>query len=142
MLNQVERRRFLIKPARKDAVPPPVGLLHIDLDKCAGQFLLFPWSGRLTRPKAHDHVLPSNRLARVKRDILDDAVALVENAEHGGPLSHWSDAAFAIGRRGNLAPASYGSILSRSALAARGERERGEQGYSDVLHVYSGIQGS
>ena len=117
-------------------------MLHIDLDKSAGQFLLFPWSGRLTRAKANDHVLPSNRLAGVKRDILDDAVALVENAEHRSALGHWSDAALAIRGRGNLAPAPQGSILTRPALAARGEREGGEQGCSDVLHVYSGIQGS
>jgi hypothetical protein len=142
MLNQVERRRFLIKPARKDTVPAPVGLLHIDLYKSAGQFLLFPWGSRLTGAKAHDHVLPSNRLAGMKRDVLNDAVALVENAENRCALGHWSNTALAIGGRGNLAPASQGRILSGPTLAARSERERGEQGCSEVLHVYSGIQGS
>ena len=125
MLNDVERGRFLIEPARKNTVPAPVGLLNIDLNKGARQFLLFPRSGRFTSAEAHDHVLPTNRLARVKRDILNDAVALVENAQNRGALRHGCDPALAIGRRWYLASACQGSILSRAALAARGEHERG-----------------
>ena len=119
-----------------------VRLLHIDLNKGAGQFLLFPWSRRLTSAKAHDDILPANRLAGVKRDILNNAVAFVENAENRAALRHRSNASLAIGGCGSLASASQGSILFGSSLAARGERERGEQGCSDLLHFYSGIQGS
>jgi len=35
-------------------------------------------------------------LARVKRNVLDDAVALVEDADHGDPLRHRRDPAFTV----------------------------------------------
>jgi len=77
----------------------PVGLLHIDLDERAGQLLLLPRSRRFAGPKPHDNVLPSDRLPRMKRDVLDDTVALVEDAEHGGALRHRCHAALPV-RRG------------------------------------------
>jgi hypothetical protein len=97
VLDDVERRRFLVKPAGKNPVPALVGLLHVDLDERTGQLLLLPRCSRLARAQPHDDVLPAHRLARVQRDILDDAVALVEDAEDGYALRHRSHAALAVG---------------------------------------------
>jgi hypothetical protein len=88
VLNDVERRRFLVQPARESALPALVRLLHVELDECAGQFFVFPRRRCLARAQPHDHVFPAHGLAWVKRDILDDAVALVENAKHRDALCH------------------------------------------------------
>jgi len=142
VFDDIERGRLGIKPAGKDAAPASVRLLHIDLDERAGEFLLFPRRRRLASPEAHDHVLPANRLARMKRDILYDAVALIKDCENRGSLSHRRNSALAIGGRSHLASARQRCILPRSAFAARGERDRGKQGCGDAVHAYSGIQGS
>jgi hypothetical protein len=142
MLDDVERRRFLVEPAREDAVPVLVRLLHVELDERAGQLLLFPGGGRLAGTQAHDHILPANRLAGMQRHRLDDAVALVEDAQHRDPLRHRRDAALAIGGRGGLARRGQWGVLPLLALAARGERKRGQQECGAQAHAYSGIQGS
>jgi hypothetical protein len=120
----------------------PVRLLHVELDERARQFLIFPRRRRFARAQAHDHVLPPNRLAGMKRDVLDDPVALVEDAEHRDALRHRRDAALPCGVR--RAPAGDGrrGVLLLRGLAARGERQRKEQRCSDYPHAYSGIQGS
>jgi hypothetical protein len=142
VLDDVERRRFLVEPPGEDPVPALVGLLHVDLDERAGQLLLFPRRGRLARPQPYDDVLPAHRLAGVERDILDDAVALVEDAEHGDALRHRRHAALAVGGRGGLPRRRQGLVGRLAALPARGERKRSDQGYDGCLHAYSGIQGS
>jgi hypothetical protein len=70
---------------------------HINLNERSGQLLFFPWSRRFAGPQPNDDVLPADRLPWVKRDILDDSVALVEDAEHRHPLRHRRDSAFAVG---------------------------------------------
>jgi hypothetical protein len=92
MLDHVERRRFLVQPPREDAVPFAVRLLHVDLHERARQFLFFPRRGGLARTQAHQQVLPADRLAGMKRDVLGDAVALVEDAEDRDALRHGRDA--------------------------------------------------
>jgi hypothetical protein len=142
MLDYVERRGFLVEPTREGALPALVGLLHVELDERAGQLLVFPRRRRLASTKAHDHVLPSHRLTGVKRNILDDPVALVEDSEHRDPLRHRRHAALAVRGRGRLPRRGQRRVLLLRALAARGERERGKQRSSEDAHVYSGIQGS
>jgi len=78
----------------------------------------------------------------MKRDILNDAVALVENAENRDPLRHRRHATFAIGGRGDLSRGGQRRVPLLGALAARGERKRGDQRSSQGAHVYSGSQGS
>jgi hypothetical protein len=78
----------------------------------------------------------------MKGDILDDAVALVEDAEHSRALGHRRHAALAVRSRRDATRAWQWRILFRLPLAARGERKGGEQGCSGWLHAYSGIQGS
>jgi hypothetical protein len=142
VLDHVERRRFLVEPSRKGPAPFLVGTLDVDLDERAGQFLFFPRRGRLAGAKADDHVLPPDRLARVQGDGLDDAVALVEDAEHGNALRHRSHRL----RHGRSRLASRHlrrrRILLLRAAATRGERKRDQQRSGKQSHAYSGIQGS
>jgi len=78
----------------------------------------------------------------VESDRLDDAIALVEHTENSDALRHRSHAAFAVcGRRSLLRPRQR-RVLALLALAARGERKRGEQACRTEFHAYSGIQGS
>ena len=77
----------------------------------------------------------------MERDVLDDAVALVEDAQHRDALRHRGHRA-AVGRLAGLPGSWKRRVLSFIALAARGERERGQQQCGGLLHAYSGIQGS
>jgi hypothetical protein len=77
----------------------------------------------------------------MKRDRLDDAVALVEDAEDRDALRHRRDAALAVrGRRG--LPGDRGGSMLLGTLAAGREYERKKQRCSGSMHCYSGIQGS
>jgi hypothetical protein len=124
MLDHVERRRFLVKPTREGSLPRLVRLANVELDERAGQLLLFPWSGLLARAKADDRVLPAHRLAGAESDVLDDAVALVEDPENRNALGHRGYPA--LPRRGHRHVFGHRSrrVALLSALAARGERER------------------
>lgn len=92
MLDHVERRRFLVDPAREDPAPARIRLLHVDLDERPGQLLILPRGGGLARPQAHDEVVPARRLAGLQPDVADDPVALVEKAEDRDTVRHWRDA--------------------------------------------------
>jgi len=142
VLDGVERRRFLVEPARKSAVPALVRLLHVELDERAGQLFIFPRRRRLARPKPHDHILPSHRLAGVERDVLNDTVALVEDAEHRHALRHRRHSTLACGSRRRLPRTRQRCVLLLASLTARGERERDQQRCRNLFHAYSGIQGS
>jgi hypothetical protein len=78
----------------------------------------------------------------MERDVLHDAVALVEDAEHRDPLSHRRDARLVdAGRR----PSAGRRLLAASLLlgtAAAGERQRKQERNGGLAHAYSGIQGS
>ncbi len=80
MLDDVERRAFLVQPARKDPLPVAIGPAHVELDEGAGQPLGFPRRGGVAGAKPDQRVLGADRLARLEREIADDAVALVEQA--------------------------------------------------------------
>ena len=142
MLDHVERRGFLVEPAGKGPVPPPIGLLDVELDEGPRQLLWFPRSGGLAGAQANDHVLPADGLAGMESDVLNDPVALVEDPEDRDALRHRRDPALAVRRRGRLLAPRKRGILLLGTLAARGERECGEQDCSEVAHAYSGIQGS
>jgi hypothetical protein len=78
----------------------------------------------------------------MKRDRLDDPVALVEDSEHRDALRHRRNAALAVRSRPDLPGGRGGSILLLGTLPARSERERKKQRCSGSMHCYSGIQGS
>jgi len=80
VLDDVERRRFLVDPAREYPPPAAVGLLHVQLDERPGQPLILPRRTGFAGAQADDRVLDLERLARLQGQIADDAVALVEKA--------------------------------------------------------------
>jgi len=61
----------------------------------------------------------------VERDILDDAVTLVEDAQHRDALRHRSHLALPCSRRHDL-PHRRRRVLLLGALAAGGERQRNQ----------------
>ncbi len=89
MLDDVERRRFLEQPAREDPPELPVGAAHVQLDECAGILLDLPGGGRLAGAQPHHDIADPHRLARPQRQIPLQAIALVEQPEHGDALRHW-----------------------------------------------------
>jgi hypothetical protein len=88
VLDDVQRRRFLIEPTREDAAELTVRPAHVELDEGAGQLLGLPWRSRLAIAQPHDHVADTDGLAGPQRQIALDAVALVEQAEHRDPFRH------------------------------------------------------
>jgi hypothetical protein len=88
MLDDIERRRFRIDPAREGAVKLPLRVADVELDERAGELLDLPGRGRFASPQPNDHVARTNRLARVQFDFAGNPVALVEQAEHRDPLRH------------------------------------------------------
>jgi hypothetical protein len=139
VLDDVQRRRFLVEPAGEDAAPFLVSSLHIDLDEGAGQLFRLPRRRRFAGAQTHGDILPPRRLAGMKRDVADDSVALVEDGKHGDALRHRRHARLVRVDRRTLA--SRFILLLGAALACR-ERAGGQQCRGDETHVYSGIQGS
>jgi hypothetical protein len=80
-------------------------------------------------------------LAGLQRDVLNDAVALVENSNHCDALRHRRDTALPGCGRRSPDRAELGCILL-AILPARGQRERDQQRCRKLSHAYSGIQGS
>jgi len=77
----------------------------------------------------------------MKRDVLYDAVALVEDAQHGDALRHWRHPGGARRSRSRPLRGCHRRILRLTAAVARREPER-EQQRQRLLHAYSGIHGS
>ena len=120
VLDDVERRRFLVEPAREDAAPASCRAAGRRAGRTRRSASPLPTARSSRRRAADDDVLPPRRLAGVKRDILDDAVALVEDAEHRDPLRHRRHAALAgCGRRRPAVAAGSGGVLLLAPLAAR-----------------------
>jgi hypothetical protein len=80
MLDHVERGRFLVQPAREDALPALVGAFDIKLHVSTGQLFQFPRGGGFAGAKPYDSVLEANCLAGLDRYVADDSVALIEHA--------------------------------------------------------------
>jgi hypothetical protein len=140
VLDNVERRAFRIEPAGEDPGPILVGPLHVDLDEGAGQLLVFPRRRRLAGAQADDDVLHADGLAGLQRQVADDAVALVEQAEHGNALGHRRHAGL-LGR-GTRHFDGDGIALGRLvlSLAAGGEGDASSQGQRARRHSWSGVQ--
>jgi len=88
MLDDVERRGFLVQPARKDPLEDILRIAHIDLHECAGQRLRFPGRRRFAGTQADDHVADPERLARLHRQVARNAVALVQQPDDGDAFGH------------------------------------------------------
>lgn len=119
-----------------------VGPQPVDLDEGAGQLLRFPRRGRLARPQPHGDILDPHRLSRAQREVADDAVALIEQPQHGNPLRHRRHAGLLRGRaryvdRDRLV---LGRLL---ALVAAGDKQQGErEDGGEADHAYSGFHAS
>jgi hypothetical protein len=142
MLDDVQRRRFLVEPAGEDPAPLLVGPLHVDLDEGAGQLFGLPRRGRLACAQPHDHVFPPHGLARAQRHVLNDAIALVEDAEHRDALGHRGHPALPGSRCRRIGRGRRRRILLLGAPAAGREREHNQQRRGNPGHFYSGIHGS
>ena len=122
MLNDVERRAFLVEPARKDPLPRAPRLLDVELNESAGEPLILPRRGRVARAQANHRVAQADRLSGLERDVADDAVALVEKSEHRDPLAHRGYAGHGLGRArgidGDRGGAIGGLRALRSAITA------------------------
>lgn len=97
----------------------------IDLDKGSGQLFLFPRRRRVARLQAHRYILDPHRLARLQRQVANDAVALVEEAEHRNPLSHRRDPGL-VGGRSRYFDGQRLVVRLVTLFAAGKERQRGK----------------
>jgi hypothetical protein len=141
VLDYVQRRRFLVQPARKDAAPALVGTFDVDLNEGPGELLLFPRSRGFARPQPHDDIFPARRLTGMQRNILHDAVALVEDRHDRDPLRHWCHSGL-VGRWRSRVVRRTGGVTRLLSSTACGQGQREQQGRESGFHAYSGIHGS
>jgi hypothetical protein len=153
MLDHVERRSLLVQPAREHppvAVLRIVRLLDVELHEGAGQLLRLPRGGRLARPQADDRIPHPRRLSGLQREVLGEAVALVEEAEDGDPLPHGRGPGdFRTNRLRHVdgaRPATPGGGPLPIALPAAGEQGEGREGDEGRpqrrAHPWSGVHAS
>ena len=142
MLDHVERRTFLVQPARKHPIPSAVGPPIVELDERAGQSLGFPRRGRIARPKANGDVLDPHRLTRFEREITDDPVALVEQGDHRHAIAHRGHTSGVYPRRESFGDdLILGHRLILPAIARRNRQaQRGESKDALCSHAWSGVQ--
>ena len=134
MLDDVERRRFLVEPAREDPLEAAVAIADVELDEGAGELLRLPRRGGLAGPEADHDVADAKRLAGLELDVARDAVALVEQADHRHPLRHrrgaGRDSGHGLGNidrlRLSLVVAADGPVLP-PLVARRHRQQAGEQ---------------
>ncbi|EQB13156.1 hypothetical protein RLDS_17705 [Sphingobium lactosutens DS20] len=89
MLHHIAVGPVAKQPAGKSAPPLIVGAAaHVQLHERARFLDIFPWRGRLARLQPHDRITHAHRLARLQRQIAGQAVALVQQAQHGGSFGH------------------------------------------------------
>ena len=88
MLDDVERRRFPVEPARKDAAELAIRAAHVQLHEGAGILLVLPGRGGLAVAQPDDHLADAHGLAGPESQIAFETVALVEQADHRDALGH------------------------------------------------------
>jgi hypothetical protein len=89
MLNDVERRRLLVKPARKYLAPFFITAKHDELDKRPSIGFLLPRRGRFAGFQSHNDIADAHSLPWFHRQIAPQAVAFVKQAYRCNALSHW-----------------------------------------------------
>ena len=132
MLDDVERRAFLVQPARKDPFPAHPRLFDVELDERPGEAVIFPRRGRIAGAQADHGVAEADRLSGLERDVADDAVALVEQPKHRDALAHRSHARHRCHGLGHVDGDGIGTIdrllgVTRELIAARDERRQRQQ---------------
>jgi hypothetical protein len=115
------------------------------LNERAGQLLKLPRSARLASPQANRDILDPHRLARLQHQVANDAVSLVEQAQHGDSLGHRRNAQLFsrgtrhIDRNGLVA---FLFRLTGAVASARQCEERNGEESAAAFHAYSGFQAS
>jgi hypothetical protein len=142
VLDDVERRRFAIDPARKDSPPLTVASLDVELEESSGQLLLLPRGGPLAGAKPHDRILEADRLSGPHRQVADDPVALVQKADDRDPFCHRSDPRLVGSLDRRLGAGRRLLALAAFLAAARAKQGRHDERTNRRLsHLYSGVQG-
>jgi hypothetical protein len=116
-----------------------VGLLDIELDERPGQRRRLPRRGRLARAQADDDIADAQRLARLHRQVADDAIALVEQSDHRDALGHRRLADMLKHRPGAGVDHRLALILLGGAIAAREQHRGGGDHQAGARHAYSGV---
>jgi hypothetical protein len=154
MLDDVERRRLVVEPARKDPAELALRIPDVELDEGAGKLLRLPRRGGFASPQPNDHVAGPDGLPRLQGEVLLDPVALIEQADDGDPFRHRRRPGRDFGDPlGDVARRGFGACLGvalhlilRSAAAAAGERgearEREDDRPERQAHAPSGLQAS
>jgi hypothetical protein len=148
VFDDVEPRRFLVKPARKDPLEAALGVANVELDEGAGQLLDFPRRRCLASAQPDDDVAEPDRLARPHGELARNAVALVEEADHRHALRHRRGAGCKLGHRLRNVDRigfRFGGVLLilllRSLRRAGAERQRGQgKTVKRPAHGQSGVQ--
>jgi hypothetical protein len=145
VLDDVERRRFLVEPARKHPLPAPVGKLDVELHEGTRQGLVLPRCGGFAGSQADHRVADAHRLARPQRDVANDPVALVEQAQDGDPLRHRRYAGLgacrgSVGRGGGSLARRLALGLPLAVAPRRTQREQAKEN-EPAAHAQSGIHG-
>jgi hypothetical protein len=89
MLDDVAIWPFLEQPSRKCPVPAVVAMLqHEQLDERALFLWHFPLGSPLTGTQAHNRPADADALAGLERDFANQAIALIQQAQHSNALGH------------------------------------------------------
>ncbi len=126
---------------------------HDQLHECAGFLRRFPLCCAFAGTQANDGTAEANTFAGFERDVADQAVAFVEQAENGDPFLHRGDPDIGIlrpGRHdtrfGNRATVSWRRRrgFALSVASRQGKRSRSGRAKADreaLHHAESGVQG-
>ena len=141
MLDHVERRAFLVDPARKHPFPIAVGALDVELDERAGHPLGLPRRGRIAGAKPDQSILGADRLAGLEREIADNAVALVEQGDHRHPVGHRRHPGGVDRRRQRFSDDLIFSrgIIRPGVASGDDQAKRGTEEKATAAHALSGV---
>jgi hypothetical protein len=89
MLDDIAFGAFAENPAGKDAIPFLIALIfHHQLHKGTGFRRIFPRGRCLASAQTHNHGTKAALFAGLHRNVLNQAIALVEQAQLGHALVH------------------------------------------------------
>jgi len=108
--------------------------LHVELHESAGFLLGFPRRGCFACAQAHDCIAHAQCFAGLHFKLSGDAVAFVEQAQHGFALRHRRAGQFCAGAGERLIAGAFlaigrGSIVAigRAGATARDEKQQAER---------------
>ncbi|EQA99495.1 hypothetical protein L288_19550 [Sphingobium quisquiliarum P25] len=129
MLHDIAVGPFAEQPAGKIAPPLAIGAAaHVQLNESAGFLHIFPGRGRLAGLQADDGVAHTQRFARFHRQVAGQAVSLVEQADHGDPLTHGragQGRIFAVADRGAFDAHRSGLVRGGDIVIAAARQKQG-----------------